>query len=94
MALTPNRPTQPDCNGCVFPGNCPCFDAREVTVPAEALRVVLHWAVMGGAKDGLYAVRKAVRDAEEALGVDWMESANTASLAALNEAQRVTPKPF
>lgn len=88
MAVTPKRPTQPDCKGCVFPGNCPCFDAPEVTLPAESLRIVLHLAVMGGAKDGLYAVRKAVRDAEEALGIDWMESANAASLAALNEAAK------
>lgn len=35
------KPTQPDCVGCVFPGNCPCFDAG-VTVPAETLRILLR----------------------------------------------------
>ena len=83
MSDSEKKPEPPECKGCVFPGNCPCFDSKEATaqVPAEALRIVLHWAAMAGADHGLYSTRKAMRQVREALGQDWMESANAVSLA-------------
>lgn len=83
------KPTSPDCNGCVWPGNCGCFDAEpeSLVVHAETLRIILHWAVRAGADSGLYSVRKALQEARKALGHDWMETANATSRAALAEAK-------